>query len=46
MELSCRHEIQIREDKSDEKKKTKPYQWLCYIRIKFVWWILVVDIPF
>ena len=23
MELSCRHEIQIREDKSDEKKQNK-----------------------
>ena len=35
-ELSCHHEIQIREDKSAEQK-TKPYQWLRYIRIKFVW---------
>ena len=35
-EFSCRHEIQIREDKNPEQK-TKPCQWLCCIRIKFVW---------
>ena len=33
--LSCRHERQIREHKSAEKK-TKPYQWLFYVKIKFV----------
>ena len=35
-ELSCRHKIQFREDKSAEQK-AKPYQWLFYVRIKFVW---------
>ena len=34
-ELSCRHKIQIREDKSAEQK-AKPYQWLLYVGIKFV----------
>ena len=33
--LSCRHERQIREDKSAEQK-AKPYQQLFYFRIKFV----------
>ena len=36
MKLSCRHERQIREDKSAEQK-AKPYQWLFTVRIKFVW---------
>ena len=34
--LSCRHKRQIREDKSVEQK-VKSYQWLLYVRIKFVW---------
>ena len=36
MKLSCRHERQIREDKSAEQK-AKPYQRLFTVRIKFVW---------
>ena len=34
--LSCYHERQIKGDKSAEKK-SKPYQWLFYVRIKFIW---------
>ena len=34
--LSCRHERQIREDKSAEQK-AKPYQLSFYVRIKFIW---------
>ena len=33
--LSYRHERPIREHKSAEKK-TKPYQWLFYVKIKIV----------
>ena len=44
--FSCRHERQIREDKSAEQK-AKPYQWLFFfLRIKFVWQILLVGISF
>ena len=32
-------------EKSAEKNP-KPYQWLFYVRIKFVWKILLVDISF
>ena len=34
--LSCRHERQIIEDKNAEQI-AKPYKWLFYVRIKFVW---------
>ena len=33
---SCHHERQITEDKNAEQK-AKPYPWLFYLRIKFVW---------
>ena len=33
--LSCRHGRRIREHKSPEQKE-KTYQWLFYVRIKFV----------
>ena len=33
--LSCPHERQIKEDKSAEQK-SKPYQCLFYVRIKFI----------
>ena len=34
--LSKKERNQIKEDKSAEQK-ARPYQWLFYVRIKFVW---------
>ena len=38
--LSCHHERQIKEDKTAEQK-SKPYQWLFYVRIKFIWYFVL-----